>query len=600
MNKQFLREETMDLPDLSQAEAIVYDCETDGLDWKTNKIVGHVVTWGEGSDETLYLPVRHEGGGNLDAEPVEKWVSSLLSNFNIKKIGHNFKFDMHMCKSHDLEINGPIECTQINQSLIDENQGAYNLEKCSTVMNVQVKKSKDMYEYLAQKFGGQPTYKQMEHFHKLEGNDPIGVSYAEGDGTSTWQVWKKQHDYIENDGLSLLHGIECRIIRILFNMERRGVPVNEEVLEKVRDAMSSKLEIVANMLPIGIEDVRSRPKLLELFTDTGNTNWPLTPKGNPSFTEGWLKTFGLGSSIIQARKITNMENSFINPLLERHLWQGRVHCTFNQLKMDDFGTVTGRLSSSDPNMQQVPKRDKILAPIFRSIFEAEKGTYWSANDYSQQEFRVFTDYTGAPMLVDGYRSEPPIDIHSSIAKMLDVERDPTAKRMNLGMVYGMGVPTLANSLGIPVPEAKEYRRRYDVMVPEAKEFLKKCEHWGRTRGYVRSKLGRRRRFPDLRAAYKAGNAVIQMSSADITKLKMVEVEEYFQSQGGDCTLRLQVHDELDWFVPYGCEEQDKRAKEIMESFGPDDVFQMNVPMAVDSETGINWEEASFGTNWLKD
>jgi DNA polymerase-1 len=256
------------------------------------------------------------------------------------------------------------------------------------------------------------------------------------------------------------------------------------------------------------------------------------------------------------------------------------------------------LSSDGPNLQQVPKRDKELAPLFRRVFVSDPGTFWSANDYKQQEFVVFAEYTGNERLVNGYKQNPPIDMHQSVADMLGVERDPTAKRMNLGMVYGMGVPKLAASLGISLSQAKEYRRRYDEEIPEARRFLKKAEMRARGRGYVMTFLGRRRRFPNPSFAHKAGNSVIQGGSADITKLKMVEIDEFFAANGDVAYLTLQVHDELDWFFPEGYEHLDVEARRIMEDFGVNSSIHMDTPLRVDSDVATDWGKASFPEfNW---
>jgi|3_EtaG_2_1085321.scaffolds.fasta_scaffold00351_9 DNA polymerase-1 len=591
-------------PDLSSCTELVYDVETDGLDWKRNHAVGHVLTWGPNPDETVYWPIRHAEGENYDPEQVHKYLRKLFANKSLRVIGHHFKFDMHMAKNEGITFHGPVECTQVNQALIDENQGKYSLDFCAKSLGVQAKKGDALYVYLAEKFGGEPNYKQMEHFHKLSADDPMAIEYAEGDGTTTWQLREAQHKYIAEDKLEQVHDIECRVTKTLFRMERVGVPINQYNMDQMTGEIASTLEAYNAELPFEVADARKKKVLKELLIDQGHTDWPMTapsktfPDGQPSFKEEWLKTFDLGKKIIRVRKYTNLMNSFITPLKERHIFEGRVYTTFNQMKMDDFGTVTGRLSSSGPNMQQVPKRDKELAPMFRSIFAAPDGTFWSANDYSQQEFRLFANYTGSPVLVAGYNAEPYIDAHTNVAELLDVERDPTAKRMNLGMVYGMGVLALAGHLGITKQQASIYRNKYHKMIPESKSYLKETEYWARQRGYVRSKLGRRRRFPDSRHAYKAGNNIIQMTAADMTKVKMVEIDEYFASKGDDCKIALQVHDELDWFVPFGCEDQDLEAKRIMKSFGPDDEFELKVPTVVDGSRGENWEGASFGTNWL--
>lgn len=482
----------------------------------------------------------------------------------------------------------------VNAALIDENAGTYSLEETVRRAGVSHKRADDMYNHLASCFGGEPNKKQMANYWRLSGDDPIGVGYARQDGVATWLLHAHQQKQIKEQELELVHSVECRVLKTLFEMERTGVKVDEERLQVVRKKIQGDVKRALKSLPPEF-NVRSTPQILKLYESKGISGFPTTEKGNPSFTESWLVTNEIGRSIVTVRKLSNLLNSFIDPLVEGHLFKGRVHTSFNQAKQDDYGVVTGRLSSIDPNMQQCPKRDKVLGPLFRSIFVPDSGLLWSANDYSQQEFRVFADYSGSRLLMDGYSADPPIDIHTIVANLLGVERDPTAKRMNLGLLYGMGKAKLADSLGCSIEQAVEWRDAHHEKLPEAQKFLKAAEYWARQRGWVRTKLKRRRRFPDPTLAHKAGNAIIQGTSADITKVKMVEISELFRKEKIG-QLLLQVHDELDWQVPNTKEGRavDAEARRIMTSFGEEDLITMKVPMAVDFRYGKNWSEATYG------
>jgi DNA polymerase-1 len=244
-------------------------------------------------------------------------------------------------------------------------------------------------------------------------------------------------------------------------------------------------------------------------------------------------------------------------------------------------------------MQQVPKRDQDLAPLFRMLFLPEEGHQWLAADYNQQEYRIFAEYLNNQRLIDGYLADPPVDIHSNVAEMLGVERDPTAKRMNFGLINGMGPVKLAGHLGISIAQAKGFWAAYDQNLPEARQFLRAAESYAQERGWVRTKLYRRRRFPDRRFAHKAGNSIIQGTAADCTKSKMVEVDEYLASEKAESKLLLSVHDELDLSVAPDEEKVVKRCVEIMEAFGPEDLIQFKVPMRVDAKESSDWGRASF-------
>ena len=583
----------MQFPVIPERGVVVFDVETDGVDWRRNKPVGYVVTLGPDYKQSHYFPIRHADGGNVPEDEVLRWIGGWAKNPGLRIVGHNLKFDLHFAKNDGIEFAGPVECTMVNAALIDENAGKYGLEECARRAGVSAKRADEMYHHLASVFGGEATRKQMANFHKLAGDDAIAEGYARQDGVTTWQLWEWQQQQIAQQDLELVHGVECRVLNTLFRMERHGVRVDESKLEWLKVHLTKELRKAEKALPKEF-NVRSTPQILSYVKGLGVSGWPLTEKQNPSFTEEFLVTFPEGRNIVAVRKISNLINAFVNPLIEEHLYQGRVHTNFNQLKQDEYGVATGRLSSSDPNLQQVPKRDKVLGRLFRAIFIPDPGFQWGTADYSQQEFRVFTEYTGAQMLMDGYMADPPIDIHTNVANMMGVERDPTAKRMNLGLLYGMGYKKLAASLGVSHEEARDLFDRYDSMLPEARKFLKAAEYWARQRGWVRTKLRRRRRFPNSEFAHKAGNSIIQGTSADITKVKMVEIDQFFTDESSGSRLLLQVHDELDWQVPVGDGEVSKKALSIMKAFEQTDTIHLKVPMGVDYRMGRSWAEATYG------
>ena len=599
---------------LKDSKMVVFDVETSGLDWKRNGAVGYVLTFSENPKESFYVPVRHGGGGNCPTgsapmsssidwmeEPsvFEKELASVLVSRgkDLRVIGHNLKFDMHMSMNHGIDLSkNSVECTMVNESLIDENAGRYSLDASSRRRGVGSKLGDELYEHMANKFGGDITAKaQMGSFWKLAGDDPFGYVYAATDGTVTWNLRKEQHRQLEAQELMRVWGMECRTTRTLFRTERRGIRVDQNEMGRVDEQISTKMREAEENLPVDF-NVRSPKQIRAYLESVGRTDWPKTDKGNPSFKEDWLSTFEHGNYIVNKRSLKTLMDSFVTPL-KTHAESGRVHTEFNQTKSDDYGTVTGRLSSAKPNMQQIPKRKKEIAEIFRAVFTPDDGYIWSSNDYVQQELVVFTEYSGAESMMRGYNSNPPIDGHSTVAEMLGVERDPTAKRMNLGMLYGMGSKALAGHLGVSVKEAKDYIDLYNRRIPEAKQFLKFSEQRARARGWVKTKLGRRRRFPDPRFAHKAGNSVIQGSSADITKLKMAQIDEYFESEGDICHLLLQVHDELDWQFPKGAKgkKQNKEAMRIMQDFSEgSELWLKRVPLAIENRTGKNWAIATFG------
>ena len=622
------REEAMRcLSALEASKEVTFDTETSGLDWRRNHVVGWVLT--PLGERSWYVPVRHAGGGNLDGCRVpmtaEGWMGDLhwfeielakIANDRYREwIGHNLFFDLRFAKKHGVLLYGSYQDTMINSPLLDENARGHSLDAVAKREGVQAKKGEVLYQYLASQFGGKPERAQMSNFWRTDASVPVVWEYAAGDGVTTEEVVLKQRPQIAEEdeqgrSLTKVHGVECRLIKTLFRMTSTGIRINENRLHEVDKLFERKAAAASATFP---KDFNSKsPRALkdflsEYITDDWPRNEPTTaeikkareegrnPLGALKFDEATLKLIPIGRDIITYRQLTNARSLYTQPMLTRHLFNGHVYCDFAQMASDDYGTISGRLSCYDPNLQAVSKRNKIIGPAYRSVFEPDEGCTWEDRDYKQQEYVVFTDYTGDPNLMEGYAQDPPVDIHSTVAQMLGVERDPTAKRMNLGMLYGMGAVKLAFSLGVSVDQAKKWMAFYHQKFPYARRFLKGAEQRARARGYVFTYLGRRRRFPNPRFAHKAGNGIIQGSSADITKLKMVEIDEYFESEDDHCRLMLQIHDSLSWSAPK--DEWGRRmtaeADRIMTAFGEGDVIKLRARLGIDAATGSNWAEATW-------
>lgn len=375
---------------------LVFDVETSGLNPRKCHIVGYVLTVGPRPEDTMYVPVRHQRGGNCldwkglaEAEderimlhPFEIELAKAVNRPGLTVIGHNLVFDLLFSAHKGIFFGGSTECTQVAMALINEHLPSYSLDGCARYMKVTEKKGDALYFHMAREFGGEPDRKQMANFWKLAGNDPIAVDYACGDGVSTWELRIAQDVEIAKQELDRVWTVERRVTKTLFRMQYGGMPVSVERLEQVKLQMESMTEEARKELPAGL-NVRSGPQMKAAFDLAGIGGYPKTDKGNPSFTEEWLETNDLGLRVLRVRKFSNLLNTFIMPLMETHLHQGRLHPSYAQLASDDFGTVTGRLSSYAPNIQQVPKRNKELGKIFRSVFVPDDGMTWASNDYSQ-------------------------------------------------------------------------------------------------------------------------------------------------------------------------------------------------------------------------
>lgn len=605
-----------------EADTVFYDVETSGLDWRTNHIVGYVLT--PRGQPSWYIPLRHAGGGNLegcrvpmspdswkgDLHPFEIELAKIANERPRLWVGHNLIFDLRFSYRHDVMLYGRYEDTMVNAPLLNENAYSFSLDSVAKAEEVQGKRGEPLYEHIASVFGGEPKRTQMSNFWRTDASQPVVWEYAAGDGVTTEQVWEKQQSQLDEENLRRVHDVECRLIKTLFRMTSGGVRINEEKLHRVDALFERKAAEVSANFPAGFNS-KSPTALKAYLANLIGDDWPRNepteverkkaakegrrPIGALKFDADTLRRVPEGQRIIDFRKLTNARTLYTQPMLQTHLHKGRVHCEFYQIATDDYGTVSGRLSCANPNLQAVSKRDKFIGAAYRSVFEPDEGCTWEDRDYSQQEYVVFTDYTQDPNLMAGYAANPPVDIHSTVAQMLSVERDPTAKRMNLGMLYGMGITKLAFSLGVSEAQARAWMSLYHERFPYARQFMKDAERVAKRRGYVRTFLGRRRRFPDVRFAHKAANAIIQGSSADITKLKLVEIDEFFASEGDYCRLYLQIHDSLSWSAPK--DEKGRamtaEADKIMVNFGEDQPIHLKARLRADKSSGSNWAEATW-------
>lgn len=609
---------------IARSKVVVYDVETSGLSWQQNFIVGYVFSVGPSMEETWYLPVRHKYGQNIPGtkipsesvddfapHPIEYRIAKeVASRPDLHVVGHNLKFDLHMSGTHNIWFKGTVEDTMVNAALIDENQKGYSLDKCCEYAGIEGKFDigEEIKKWLEGR-GIKPVSTKDKLMNYLWEMPPEGAAghYAKQDGVSTYKLWLYQQREIENQELGLVHSVEKRVTNTLFRMERRGVPVDVKRLDKVNDELQKTKKEARSKLPNPNMNVRSRIELYEYFKKLNFTDFVYTEKDMekdeekrlPSFTEKWLESIPAGQEIIEIRQMENLSNTFIESSIKGHLFYGRIHATLNQAKMDEHGTVSGRLSSSDPNMQQIPKRNKKLAPLLRQLFR-DKELWWRSKDFKSQEYRVFAEYAKSKLVLDAYAKDPDTDYHQLVADILGVERDPAAKRINLGTIYNMGLAKLAFSLGCSVEQAQSYLNTMRDMMPEARNFNKRAQNTAMARGFVRTKLGRRRRFPNGKFAHKAGNAIIQGTSADMTKLKMVEIDEYLLSEGCNSQLILQVHDSLEFLMDPAEEKYMEEITDIMCSFGENDLIQFQVPIRVDDMTGVSWGHATFPKydNWI--
>jgi DNA polymerase-1 len=597
-----------------EAPLIAFDTETSGLDWKSHQPIGYVIT--VDALNNWYIPVRHGGGGNLhdpnvqplsgptDRSPQHYFEGFLAAAFKERQaaghltVGHNVKFDMHMSANQGIILGRNVEDTGINEPMLDEYQRSYSLANCALRHGVTPKLGDALYEHISRSLGiPLPASKSriMEHFWRLAGNDALAVDYALGDGITTLELHKVQRPLIVEQDMEFINGVESRLIYTLFKMERIGWKVDVEYLDTLRAAVLQELAAAKLLLPEGFNE-RSPVQTKAVMEAAGVTDWPTTDAGNPSFTEKFLKKSKQGQAIVALRKMSNLLSKFVDPLRTEHLHEGRVHASLNQLKSDDTGAIGGRLSCSDPNLQAVTKRDKILGPKFRRAFVADPGKVLYEKDYSQCEPCLFAHYSKEPALLDGYNADPPIDMHAIVAANFQVERDPTAKRMNMGILTGMQKRTFAEHMEWPLWQAGEAFDNWFRLFPGIRQFQDDAKAVMLDRGYVKTLCGRRSRMDSPRFAYKGVSKIIQGGNADIIKVKLLAIDRFIETLiPGTVDLIMTIHDSIifqatdDEYGRAAAAEIHRIMTDLQTS-----PFNLRVPIRADGHSGYNWAVATYG------
>ena len=601
-------------PNLSTAKEIAIDLETCdphlesmGPGWPRNDgyIVGYAVAVDGWSG---YYPVAHAGGGNLDKKRVEKWMADVLAT-PADKIMHNAAYDMGWLLSSGYKINGRILDTMIAAPLLDENRFSFSLNALGFDYLKEVKSEAGLKE-AAGDFGVHPK----KELWKLPAMY-VG-EYAEQDAALTLKLWQAFKIKLRQEDVESIFDLETRLFPVLLSITAKGVRFDRNRCEQtIAELVLRERGLVAqikSLSGVGV-DIWAAASIAKAF-DKLSVPYPKTDTGLPSFTKSFLDEcpHEIGKLIIEARETNKTHSTFLRPYLEFSAKSGRIHPHINQLRSDDGGTVSGRLSMANPNLQQVPARHEVIGPLVRSLFLPEEGELWASNDFSSQEPRLLVHYAslldlpGSETMVDAYRNNPDTDFHQMVADMAGIKRK-AAKTIGLGLMYGMGVAKLATQLDLSHEEAKELIDTFHKKVPFLKgtvnSVMRRIDHPA-AGGAIRTLLGRKCRFPlwepmqwgvnkalpyeqavveygpriKRAGTYKGLNRLIQGSAADQTKMAMVALHEAGEN------LLLQVHDEL--VLSVKDRAQAERAAEIMAN-----CVKMEIPSRVDVEVGPNWGEA---------
>jgi len=600
--------------DLSGYKEIAIDLETrdDGINerlgagWALGKgeIVGFAVAV-EGWKG--YFPFGHLGGGNMIPEQVKKYMKDVCALPNTK-IFHNAQYDVGWLEASGIKVHGPIVDTMIAAALINENRFSYSLNALSVDYLNEIKAETELREAAAA-HGIDPKAEMW----KLPA-EHVGY-YAEQDAELTLKLWQRFKHEIVQQSLTTVWEMEQQLLPILIKMRQRGVRVRVEKAAELQKEM--KLQEKEILLDIqketGIEIDIWAPRQIAKAFDKLKLEYPRTEKTKePSFTQNWLinNKNKIAQLIVSAREVNKFHGTFLSSIMKYQV-NGRIHGEINQLRGDNGGTVSGRLSMSNPNLQQVPSRNKDFGPKIRSLFIPEEGHKWGSFDYSQQEPRMTVHYAasigdgyeGSNELVEAYQNAS-ADFHQTVADLVGIDRTQ-AKTIGLGLMYGMGKNKLANSLGVSKDEANELIIKYNKKVPFVKKLSDRCKYAADEKGVIRTKKGRKCRFDmwetrdfglhqaekyedavakygkdNIKRAYtyKALNRLIQGSSADQTKQSMLDCYN-----AGHLPM-LQIHDELCFNI-----KDEAHAKEIQSLM--QNTIEFKVPSVVEYGLGESWGDA---------
>lgn len=624
-----------DLPDWSGAKRICIDVETkdEGLANDLGpgvRFPGSYVTSYQFAIEdgpAFFLPVQFQGGDNLDREKVESYLREQCSKFTGTIVGANLPYDLDYMQEReivfpkvkwfrDIQLAGPI---------LNEYERSYSLEALANKYELPGKDDTELKE--ACRAHGirvvKKSRKWMNHIWKLPAR--YVQEYGIQDVRLPLQILRKQERQIDAEDLWNIYDLESRVLPVVLAMRRHGVRIDIDKLNHIEDFTVKEEKLSLRQLEhdtgvkVDFGDVWRAEPLSEALSRVGitcpKTINPKTDKEEISVDADFLKGCknSVADHILRARQMNKARTTFVH-MIRSHLVGDRIHCTFNQLRKtksdgSSVGTITGRFSSADPNMQQQPSKRGVLGNLWREIYVPDVGCEWASCDYSQQEFRLVVHFAaraivkgkhlkGALEAAQAYIDDPDVDAHQAVADMVGISRTK-AKTINFSIIYGAGGAKVCSQLDLPTKfvMSKRLKKMIEVAGDEGEALLKNfnskasylkamselASSQAEKNGYVRTLLGRKCRFPignDRRRMFtwKALNKLIQGSAADQTKLATIKCFE-----AGLCP-QLQIHDELDKSIKNRDEAEE--IAHIMRTCAP-----LTIPVKVDIEIGPSWGEA---------
>ncbi len=582
---------------LQAAEYFAFDTETTGLDYMSAEIVGLSFSVVDG--EAAYVPLAHDYPGapaQLDRETVLRRMQPLLEDPAAAKVGQNLKYDMSVLARYGIELRGIRHDSMLESYVLDSVSTRHNMDALALKY---LSHATIHFEDIAGKGKKQLGFNEID----LE----IAAPYAAEDADITGRLHRALWPRLQQTAAlqELYEELEIPLVPVLSRMERTGVMVDAEALREQSASLSRRIlafeeqafELAGQRFNLG------SPKQIQgvLYDGMGLPVLSRTPKGQPSTAESVLQQlaedFPLPKLILEHRSLSKLKSTYTDALpLRIHPLTGRVHTSYHQAV-----TATGRLSSSEPNLQNIPIRTAEGRQI-RQAFIAPPGYRLLAADYSQIELRIMAHLSQDPGLCTAFAEGA--DIHRATAaevfdtspEEISTDQRRSAKAINFGLIYGMSAFGLARQLGIERREAQAYIDLYFARYPGVQDFMDRTREAAREQGYVETLYGRRLYLPEIRARNAqrrqyaertAINAPMQGTAADIIKRAMIGLDRWLADDPVDARMIMQVHDELVFEVAESDLEQARESiARRMEAAG-----DLSVPLLVDVGTGLNWDEA---------
>lgn len=593
---------------------IAYDTETCGLG-PANKAFGFSVAFDGWSG---YFDIRR-------TPEAARWLSAARPG---RIICHNASFDYRMSARAGIRMDlDLLDDTVTRACLIDEHLQSYSLDDLAAKY-LKKRKQAEIYPQLAELFGGRPTRNvQMPNIAKAP-PEVVGP-YAIRDAELTLELWKWQEDEIRRQGIQEIIAFERKLMPTLIRTEMRGIRVDVPRAEAAQSQLTIEIDQQQHeldQLAGGKFNVNSTPQVRKMFNpkvkdgvwvaDNGTFLEP-TESGQPSINSLALREMGddrRAELILSIRSLIKTRDTFLGGHVIESAHNGRVYPTINQNKGEDGGTGTGRLSYTGPAMQQIPSRNKKVAAIVKPSFLPDENQDWVSLDANSYEIRTFAHLINDPNVIQKYADDPLVDFHQMVADLTGLPRNASysgqanAKQLNLSAVFNSGNGALADKMGMPWswetfetksgevvrykkagPEAMAVINNYHQNLPGVKRLADRAKEVATQRGYVKTKYGRRLRFPNPRFSYKASGLLIQSTSADLSKGMWMIAEEYLNKIGG--RLIISVHDSFELSVPKGLDVGNiqRDLQQLWREVNP----WFRVPLVLDlNGSGPNYWEAS--------